>query len=111
MNNLNSTLIEGNLLRDPEIKEHDGKRVCHIAIASNRYTERKGGSIDKEVSFFDIEVTGSPIENCLKKGHKGRGVRVVGRLRQDRWEEDGKPCSHIVIAATHIVFDPKGERK
>jgi single-strand DNA-binding protein len=41
-------------------------------------------------------------------GHKGRGVRVVGRLKQERWQDgDGKAQSKIIIVAEHIEFRPE----
>ena len=41
-------------------------------------------------------------------GKKGRGVRVVGRLKQDRWTgTDGKPRSKIAIVAEHVEFRPE----
>jgi single-strand DNA-binding protein len=42
---------------------------------------------------------------CLKKGH---GVRVVGRLKQDRWTDaDGKTHSRVHIVAEHVEFKPQ----
>ncbi|MBR5928182.1 MAG: single-stranded DNA-binding protein, partial [Spirochaetia bacterium] len=38
---------------------------------------------------------------------KGAGVRVVGRLKQDRWNsEDGKAKSRVKIVAEHIEAKP-----
>jgi single-strand DNA-binding protein len=38
MNNLNAVLIEGNLVRDPEIRHTSkGTALCTFAIASNRF--------------------------------------------------------------------------
>ena len=38
---------------------------------------------------------------------KGSGVRVVGRLKQDRWNsEDGKARSRVKIVAEHIEAKP-----
>jgi single-strand DNA-binding protein len=35
-------------------------------------------------------------------------VRVVGRLKQDRWTDaDGKPRSRIEIVAEHVEFKPQ----
>jgi single-strand DNA-binding protein len=38
---------------------------------------------------------------------KGRGVRVVGRLKQDRWTSPkGQPRSKVSIVAEHVEFKP-----
>jgi single-strand DNA-binding protein len=35
-------------------------------------------------------------------------VRVVGRLKQDKWTDpDGKPHSRIFIVAEHVEFKPQ----
>jgi single-strand DNA-binding protein len=44
-------------------------------------------------------------------GHKGRGVRVVGRLKQSRWTDtDGKTKSRVSIVAEHVEFRPDLKR-
>ena len=104
---LNSVNIMGNLTRDPEMKyTPSGKSVCNLSIANNRiYT--KGGERVTEVSYFDVEVWGAVAENCAKYLTKGSGIIVEGRLRQDRWERDGKVQSRVRISANNIHFMPK----
>jgi len=107
MNNLNSCLIEGNLVRDPALKlTSSGTNLCTFTIASNRY-HKVNEEFEKEVSFFDVEVFGKQAEFINKNGRKGRGVRVVGRLKQYRWEcKDGKIHSRIAVIAEHVEFRP-----
>ena len=108
MNNLNSILIEGNLVRDPLYRATPkGTPLCTFSLASNRYY-KQDSQLEKEVSFFDVETWSKLAENCYNMGHKGRGVRVVGRLKQDRWKgTDGKPHSKISIIAEHVEFRPE----
>ncbi|MDR0323073.1 MAG: single-stranded DNA-binding protein [Treponema sp.] len=108
MNNLNSILIEGNLVRDPMLRSTPkGTQVCMMSLASNRYYKQDTG-FEKEVSFFDVETWARLAEACYAKGKKGRGVRVVGRLKQDRWTgTDGKTHSKVAIVAEHVEFRPE----
>ena len=108
MNNLNSILIEGNLVRDPLLRSTPkGTQVCTFTLASNRFYKQDTG-MEKEVGFFDVETWSRLAENCYNLGHKGRGVRVVGRLKQDRWNgPDGKAHSKISIVAEHVEFRPE----
>jgi single-strand DNA-binding protein len=108
MNNLNSVLIEGNLVRDPKFTTTPkGIPVCTFSIASNRFYRSDDG-LEKEVSYFDIETWGKLAETCQKLGHKGRSVRVVGRLKQDRWTDSyDKPHSKVIIVAEHVEFRPE----
>lgn len=104
---LNSVNIMGNLTRDPELKNTpSGKAVCSMSIANNRIFS-KGNEKVTEVSYFDIEVWGMVAENCAKYLKKGSGVIVEGRLKQDRWEKDGKTQSKVRITANSVHFMPK----
>ena len=61
-----------------------------------------------EVSYFDVEVWAKLAENCQTNLEKGRGVRVVGRLKQDRWQDDeGKGRPKIKIVGEHVEFKPQ----
>jgi len=108
MNNLNSILIEGNLVKDPQSRTTTkGTSNCTFTIATNRFYKQDEG-FEKEVSFFDVETWSRLAEACSNKGKKGRGVRVVGRLKQDRWNgTDGKAKSKVVIVAEHVEFRPE----
>jgi single-strand DNA-binding protein len=104
---LNSVNIMGNLTRDPELKyTPSGKSVCSLSIANNRVYTKNAEKVT-EVSYFDVEVWGAAAENCSKYLAKGQGVIVEGRLRQDRWEKDGKTQSRVRISANSVHFLPK----
>jgi len=105
--NLNNVNIMGNLTRDPEMKcLPSGKEVCNLSIANNRIFMKNGEKVS-EVSYFDVDVWGITAENCSKYLSKGNGVIVEGRLRQDRWEKDGKTQSRVRITASAVHFLPK----
>ena len=108
MNNLNSILVEGNLVRDPEYRTTPkGTAICKFPIATNRYFKQDSG-MEKEVSFFDVESWGKLAENVNNLGRKGRGVRVVGRLKQERWQNsEGRAMARVVIVAEHVEFRPE----
>jgi len=114
MNNLNSILIEGNLVKDPQIRSTPkGSQVCNMRLASNRFYKLDNNSpgFEKEVSYFDVESWGKLAEACCTKGKKGRGIRVVGRLKQSRWNDaDGKQHSRVTIVAEHVEFRPEFKR-
>ena len=107
MNNLNSILIEGNLVRDPEYRTTaKGTSLCRFSLASSRYF-KQDSETEKEVSFFDVDSWGKLADRVSDQGHKGRGVKVVGRLKQDRWQNsEGKTQSKVVIVAEHVEFRP-----
>ena len=108
MRDLNSIIIEGNLTRDPEFRETPkGTPVCMFSLASNRYY-RTDEDTRQEVSFFNVETWSRVAESCNEYLKKGRGVRVVGRLKQDRWvNQEGQNCDRIKIVAEHVDFKPQ----
>jgi single-strand DNA-binding protein len=111
-NTLISILIVGNLVRDPLLRSTPkGTQLCTFTLASNRFFRQDSG-MEKEVSFFDVETWSRLAEHCYSQGRKGRGVRVVGRLKQDRWNgTDGKTHSRVAIVAEHVEFRPDFRRE
>lgn len=107
MNSLNSVIIEGNVAREAESRiTPTGSKVCTFAVMSTR-TYKKEEGFEKEISFFDVDVWGKLADVCEENITKGRGIRVVGRLKQSRWtNEEGKNRSKINIVAEHVEFKP-----
>lgn len=113
MNQLNSIILEGNITRDGEYRDTaHGFRVATIPIACNRWYRGSDGQGVDEVSYFNIEAFGKMAEYCEAHASKGRGVRVVGRLKQNRWKDsEGKTASRVTIIAEHIEFKPLVSKK
>jgi single-strand DNA-binding protein len=100
MNALNSILIEGNVIANPEKRETPrGTTVCDFKIASSCFY-RQDETTEEEKSIFDIELWAKLAESCAEHCTEGRGVRVVGRLKQC---EDGR----IKVVAEHVEFKPQ----
>lgn len=109
MNQLNSLIIEGNVVKNGELTEPTkGFKVCVFPVAVNRFYKNKNGEGVSEVSYFDVQTYGKMAESCEKQAEKGRGIRVVGRLKQDRWKDnEGKSKSKVYVVAEHIEYKPK----
>ncbi len=108
MNHLNSILVEGNLVRDPNFRSTtSGNQVCDFTLATNRSYKIADQKYENEVSYFDIEAWARLGSACAQNLKKGRGVRVVGRLKQDRWTDpEGKTHARVKIVAEHVEFKP-----
>ncbi len=107
MNNINCLIVEGNVVRQPEFRTTPhGYPICKIPIAVNHFYKKAGGSeYEKEVSFFEVETFGKLAEICAKYSQKGRGMSVVGRIKQNRWKtEEGKNASRVTIIAEKVEF-------
>lgn len=107
MNQMNQIVIEGNVVRDSQVKETSrGTKVCLVPIATNHKYKDKLGNFQTETAYLDVEAWGENFCNrIVRMAKKGRGLRVVGRLKQDRWKTpEGKSTSKVSIIAEHIDF-------
>ena len=98
---LNKVLIEGNLTRNPELKETESVKITKFGIASNE--KFKG---EERANFFDCVAFGKMAETVKNLLTKGSRVIVEGRLRQNRWEnQDGESRSkiEIILDTFHII--------
>lgn len=103
----NITVLRGNLTRDVELKYlPDGKAVAEFGLAVN-----EGYGDKKSVSFFNITAFGKTAENVSKFCGRGSSVCVIGKLKQDRWDDkEGIKRSAVKIYANNVEFlDKKGE--
>lgn len=107
MNTLNSVLLEGNLNQAPvETRTDEDNIVCTFSIGTHR-TYKKDDVRIKEESCFTVVVFSTIAESCMKHLHKGRGVRIVGRLKENRCDEDDQNNrSGVIIIAEHVEFKP-----
>lgn len=107
MDSLNTIIVEGSVVKEPLMKTTPkGTQVCTFSIMTTR-SFKKDDNYEKEVSFFDVDAWGKLATSCEKNLHKGRGIRVVGRVKQNRWEgTDGKKFAKVNIVAEHIEFRP-----
>lgn len=108
MNQLNSLILEGNLVKDAVLTEPaPGFKKCNFTMGVNRFYKNRKNQDVNEASFFDVEAYNQLAESCSKNATKGRGIRVVGRLKQDTWKDtNGKTASRIYVIAEHIEYKP-----
>jgi single-strand DNA-binding protein len=69
-----------------------GTAVCKFSVACNRQW-KQDDEVQKEVSFFDVSTWALARRGLRRVPEAGRGVRVVGRLKQDRWTDSEKEAA------------------
>ncbi|VBB39924.1 Single-stranded DNA-binding protein (fragment) [uncultured Spirochaetota bacterium] len=105
MNNLNSVLLEGTCVSKPVVEAvaDSQKALCSFVVESVR--NERGG--DKEVSSFEIETYGRLAGVVGQTITEGRGLRIVGRMKQIRWKDEaGEEQTAIRVIAEHIEVKP-----
>jgi single-strand DNA-binding protein len=105
MNHLNSIILEGNV-KDVRLATAGATDTCTFTIAVGRIFKDADGKQVEEESLFDVQSFGVLAEQCRKHCTVGRGVRIVGRLKQERWTSEGKVYSRVVVIAEHVEYKP-----
>ena len=109
----NTTIITAGLIADPEMVANGNIAKLRIAVdyagsekgagATSGYFDvvyyLKDGSefASKNASFVAKQIN----ESKMKKGSQ---VQIVGRLVQERWQQDGQNRSKVVIAAEAVTY-------
>jgi single-strand DNA-binding protein len=110
MASFNRVVLVGNLTRDVELRHTpNNTAVTDIAIAVNERIKRNEQWVD-EAHFFDITLWGRLAEIAAEYLSKGSSVLVEGRLKLDRWEQDGQKRSKIKIVGEKMQMLGGGNR-
>jgi len=97
MASYNRVIIVGNLTRDVELRYiPSGTAVTDITLAVNERIKRNDQWVD-EANFFDVTMWGRTAEVAAEYLSKGSNVLVEGRLRQEKWEQDGQKRSKVKV--------------
>ena len=74
-----------------------------FTLASNYHYKDKAGELQEEVAFVDCKTFGRWAE-ALAKHRKGDMALVVGRLKTDSWEKDGRKQSKLTVICDSVRF-------
>lgn len=97
MASFNRVVLVGNLTKDIELRHtKNGTAVTDISIAVNERVKKNEQWVD-EAHFFDITLWGRLAEIAAEYLSKGSSVLIEGRLKHDRWEQDGQKRSKVGI--------------
>ena len=101
MNMLNSLIIDGVVSGEPHYVE--GAEVLDSTIAVERTFKNREGNEVTEVSQFKVVCWGRLAEFASTHMKDGVGVRVVGRLKENKWtDSEGVAHSEVQVVAEHI---------
>ena len=102
-NDLNSLILEGVVSGEPHlVKTSD---VLNFTVETTRYYKNRAGEDVTETSHFKVVAFGRMCDIPVKEGS---GVRIVGRLKQNKWtDSEGASHSEVQIVAEHIEIKKK----
>jgi len=88
---LNKVQLIGYLGKDPETRiTAKGSKVASFSLAVDRRWKSAEGETKEATDWFNIEAWGRLGEICQQYLHKGSLVYLEGRLRTDRYEQEGQ---------------------
>jgi single-strand DNA-binding protein len=102
MKSVNKVILLGNLTRDPEMVQSEGKHAkCSFGLAINRSWVSYTGEKHEETEFHRLVAWDKLAEVCNQYLKKGRKVYVEGRLQTRSYKDkDG-----VEKSVTEIVLD------
>lgn len=106
----NSVIQIGRLVKPAELKmSKSGSAIVSFTIGVSELQKSENGEFSTRSNFFDVVIFGKYVQACLPSLTKGQEVAIRGRLRQERWEKDGKHYSRVAIYADdlQILREPK----
>lgn len=113
--NVNSAMIIGRLVRDPEMKSlPSGSAVTTFSLATSSTRKGKDDERIEETEYHSIVVFGKQAENCARFLRKGQIAAVDGKLKTRSWEKDGSKQYRTEIIADRVQFGPSesgGQKK
>ena len=110
-NALNLSIIEGRLVRAPELRTTtNGKAITSLTIAVNEIRKVEGKA-QSQATFLSCTVWDKVAQRCAQYLVKGQLVRIKGRLHQSTWiDNNGEKHSRLEITATNVEFLDKPKK-
>jgi single-strand DNA-binding protein len=109
MKSVNKVILLGNLTRDPELRQTEGKHaVCAFGLATNRNWTTETGKKREEPEYHRLVAWDTLAEFCNTYLRKGRKVYVEGRLQTRSFTaKDGteKAATEIIVDEL-VLLDP-----
>jgi len=102
---LNRVQLIGRLGKDPESRfTPTGKKVTHFSLAVSNRWKSKEGEMNESTEWVNIEVWERLGEVCQEYLKKGSLVYLEGRLKTDKYEDNGETRFYTKVVASGLEF-------
>jgi single-strand DNA-binding protein len=100
---INTVVLVGRLVRDPELRyTTSGVAVARFTVAVNR--KRRNSEGERETDFFRCVAWAKLAELIAEHAGKGKEIGIEGELRQNRWETEGGEKRETVEIFLHNMM-------
>lgn len=104
MLNINKVLFGGRVTRKPDFKKVGDTSIVHFSIACNRVWTDKQNVKQEESTFVDCDAFGGKADVINQYVDKGHELFIEGRLKLDKWEQEGQQRSKLVVVVEDFSF-------
>jgi single-strand DNA-binding protein len=101
---MNTTIITGHLVANPDPRFIGEKVVLNGTIAHNHVYRDKEGQRQEEPVFLDFEAWNGLAETMCKHLTTKRKVLLCGRLKLRRWEDEKGKHSRLSLVVDSLEF-------
>jgi single-strand DNA-binding protein len=102
---LNRVQLIGRLGKGPEGKyTPTGKKVIHFSVAVSERWKSREGETKEYTEWINVEAWGRLGEVCQEYLRKGSLVYVEGRLKTDKYEDEGETKYFTKVVALMVQF-------
>lgn len=102
---LNRVQLIGRLGKDPEGKfTPTGKQVTHFSVAVSERWKNRDGENKEYTEWINVEAWGRLGEVCNQYLRKGSLVYVEGRLKTDKYVDEGETKYFTKVVAQMVQF-------
>jgi single-strand DNA-binding protein len=113
MAGLNRVQLIGHLGKEPETRlTPAGSKVCTFSMAVNRRWKDNAGETQENTDWFNVEAWDRLCEICEAYLQTGSLVFLEGRLKTDRYEQDGEQryFTKVVAQQMQMLDRPPGSQ-
>ena len=103
---MNKIILSGRITKDIELKEFGNTKVINNTIA---VYGGKDSNENELTFFFDFKAFNFVAEQLSKNARKGARIVLNGALKQDKWQQDDKTMSKVIIYADSVVIADRKE--
>jgi single-strand DNA-binding protein len=106
MSKINLVVLEGNLVRDVELKyTPNGTALCEFTIANSKKWKDGGGEWRERPGFYNCQCWGKRGETINEHFSKGKPIKIQGELVFQQWEtKDGQKRNAVKIGVEKFWF-------
>lgn len=102
MSNINTVIVTGNLTRDTELRGH----TKHVSALCGSIAVNDRVKINDEwqdyTNYFEFVMFGKRAESLQRYMLKGQRVALRGKLRWQKWEQDGETRTKVSIIVDDV---------